>query len=136
MGPSYADLFATQVSGANLVGPDMVPGRDLPDAWANPLARAVLDVLHDHAFDGPTCRPSQELIAREIRARYGWPTTRETVNRMCAWLRDRRPAGARGRPDSRAGRKVETERAAMTFNPGGRVGFPMASAAETLGSLP
>lgn len=82
LGLSFADLFATRT-----VGDAVVPGRELPPAWANPLARAVLDVLHDHAFNGPTCHPSQELIAAQIRAIHGWPTTRETVNRVCAWLR-------------------------------------------------
>jgi hypothetical protein len=59
LGLSYADLF-TSSARADVDGPDMVPGKELPPAWANPLARAVLDVLHDHAFNGQ----AREAIGR------------------------------------------------------------------------
>jgi hypothetical protein len=86
LGLSYPDLYATRRLS---IRPDMVRGKEPPE-WVRrwyPIAFAVLDVLHDHAFNGPTCHPSQELIAAQIRAIYGWSTTRETVNRVCAWLR-------------------------------------------------
>jgi hypothetical protein len=88
LGLRFADLFARPEP---RFGPDMVPGRELPPEWAREIRRvefAVLDVLHEHAFNGPTCKPSQALIAAELRDKHGWHTTRETVNRACAWLRD------------------------------------------------
>ena len=87
---TYADLFANPQRASHLAGPDMVPGKELPPEWARdmyPVEFAVLDVLLAHAFNGPTCRPSQELIAAELRHVHGWHTTRETVNRACARLR-------------------------------------------------
>jgi hypothetical protein len=66
----------------------MVPGKEIPSGefeWARQARRvefAVLDILLEHAFNGPTCRPSQALIAAELRDKHGWN------NRACAWLRD------------------------------------------------
>lgn len=88
LGLRFPDLFATRTT--SLDSPYVVPGTELPPEWAREIRRvefAVLDVLHEHAFNGPTCRPSQALIAAELRHKHGWPTTRETVNRACAWLR-------------------------------------------------
>lgn len=88
LGLRFPDLFARRLPAA--AGPNVVPGKELPPEWAREIRRvefAVLDVLLEHAFNGPTCKPSQALIAAELRDKHGWHTTRETVNRACAWLR-------------------------------------------------
>jgi hypothetical protein len=74
LGLTYRDLFARPLTD----GPGVVPGKPLPPAWAQEIHKlefAVLDVLLEHAFNGPTCRPSQALIAAELRHKHGWSTT-------------------------------------------------------------
>jgi hypothetical protein len=120
LGLRFADLFARRLLAA--AGPDVLPGQDLPPAWANPLARDVLDVLHDHAFNGPhrppvprtRCRgnPGQARLAHHPRngqphvrwlRRYGfidWHQERAPGSKWrhnayglrCTWVRPLREA--------------------------------------------
>ncbi|MEK6252224.1 MAG: helix-turn-helix domain-containing protein [Actinomycetota bacterium] len=86
IGLDWSDLFddAPRVSAEQLM-PDTVAGRERPPEWSRfghvRTVMTVLEQLEEFAFNGPTCRPSQQLLADLTGL------SRETVNRCLAKMR-------------------------------------------------